>query len=409
MFFSKIMPITKKMFCVFLAAAVISLSVSPLTGAAGREDTGTNYPYVFVAGYAGWGQYDKINETFQYWGMRSGDLLKYLNSQGFECYASSVDPVGSAWDRACELYAQLTGGIVDYGEAHAARYKHERFGTDYSKSPLISGWGASNGNSDFKKVNFVCHSFGGATVRLLAQLLATGSQEEMNKTAQGAVSALFVGGKADWIYSITTVASPHNGTTVANLAMPLKSLFPAGNTKIVGSPISTSFAVYNYLKSMSKLLNNGIGEDTGAYDLSLDGAAKLNSKLTASDDIYYFSFPTDATAPARFSNKRIPDIKLADIVFLPTCLYLSRTTGITEGGIAFDRVWLNNDGIVNTVSAKAPKDEPQKIFDESSIIKGTWNIMKTFNGDHASITGGVIRAVNINPFYLAQMNLINSL
>ena len=160
---------------------------------------------------------------------------------------------------------------------------------------------------------------------------------------------------------------------------------------------------------MSKLLNNGIGEDSGAYDLSLDGAAKLNKKLAASTEIYYFSFPTDATAPARFSNKRVPDTKLADVVFLPTCLYMSRATGVTAGGIVYDKSWLNNDGIVNTVSAKAPKYEPQKVFDPNSILKGTWNIMKTFKGDHASIIGGVIRAVDINPMYLAQVKLINSL
>lgn len=396
-------PVLKKLLCIILVLVLTALPLSTAAGAVGSTTAKTNYPFVFVAGYAGWGHYDKINETFQYWGMRNGDLLKYLNAQGFECYAASVDPVGSAWDRACELYAQLTGTVVDYGKVHSALYKHSRFGTDYSKCPLITGWGAS------QKVNFVAHSFGGATVRLLAQLLADGSPEELNGTTQGAVSSLFTGGKPDWIYSITTVASPHNGSTVINLTQPFKTLLPSGNTKIVGSPISVNFAVYNYLKNLSKLLNNGIGEDSGVYDISLDGAAQLNKKLAASDEIYYFSFPTDATAPARFSNNRIPDTKLADFVFLPTCLYMGRATGVTAGGIVYDKSWLNNDGIVNTISAKAPKDEPQKIFDANSISKGTWNIMSTFKGDHASITGGIIRAVNIDPFYLAQLTLINSL
>jgi hypothetical protein len=39
-----------------------------------------------------------------YWGMRGGDLIAYLNEKGFESYAASVSPFGSAWDRACELY-----------------------------------------------------------------------------------------------------------------------------------------------------------------------------------------------------------------------------------------------------------------------------------------------------------------
>lgn len=396
--------LSKKLISILLVLLLVTLTVSPLASAKAETQTGTNYPYIFVAGYAGFGQYDEMNNTlFKYWGMRSGDLLKYLNEQGFECYAASVDPVNSAWDRACELYAQLTGTVVDYGKVHSAIYKHSRFGTDYSKWPLITGWGAA------KKVNFVAHSFGGATVRLLAQLMAKGSAEEMNATAQGTVSSLFTGGKPDWIYSITTLASPHNGTTVYNLAIPLIPLFPSGNTKIVGLPISTSFGIYNYLKNVSKLLNNGIGADTGAYDLSLDGAAKLNKMLTISDQVYCFSFPTDATVPARHSGNRIPDTMLMDAGFLPFGLYMGRSTGVTAGGIVYDKSWFNNDGMVNTVSSKAPNDEPQKIFDANNITKGTWNVMKTFRGDHASITGGLIREVNINPFYLAQLSLINSL
>ncbi len=42
----------------------------------------------------------------KYWGMQNGDLMKYLNSLGYDCYAASVAPTGSAWDRACELYAE---------------------------------------------------------------------------------------------------------------------------------------------------------------------------------------------------------------------------------------------------------------------------------------------------------------
>lgn len=65
--------------------------------------------FVFIHGTAGWGSYDKRNEKMPYWGMRGGDLISYLNEKGFECYAASVSPFGSAWDCACELYAQIFG------------------------------------------------------------------------------------------------------------------------------------------------------------------------------------------------------------------------------------------------------------------------------------------------------------
>ena len=69
--------------------------------------------FVFVHGLSGWGSYDKAYKKMPYWGMRGGDLMTYLRGQGFACYAASVAPAGSAWDRACELYAQLAGTRTD--------------------------------------------------------------------------------------------------------------------------------------------------------------------------------------------------------------------------------------------------------------------------------------------------------
>ena len=94
------------------------------------------FEYVFVHGLSGWGSYDKTNRTMPYWGMLGGDLMKYLGRQGFSCHAASVAPEGSAWDRACELYAQIAGTRVDYGPVHSEKYRHSRFGRDFSRSSL---------------------------------------------------------------------------------------------------------------------------------------------------------------------------------------------------------------------------------------------------------------------------------
>ena len=103
-----------------------------------RSDT----EYIFVHGLSGWGSYDKTYERMPYWGMFGGDLMKYLRSQGFSCFAASVSPEGSAWDRACELYAQLAGTVTDYGKAHSERYGHGRFGPDFTGRPLIPDFAA---------------------------------------------------------------------------------------------------------------------------------------------------------------------------------------------------------------------------------------------------------------------------
>ena len=86
------------------------------------------YPYVFVHGLGGWGEGEGINKTVQYWGGGTFDLKQYLTAQGYEVYMPSVGPISSAWDRACELYAMLTGSTVDYGAAHSAEHNHARYG-----------------------------------------------------------------------------------------------------------------------------------------------------------------------------------------------------------------------------------------------------------------------------------------
>ena len=175
----------------------------------------TEYTNVFVHGFAGWGEYDATNKALPYWGNTSGDLMKYLSARGFDCHAASVSPTASAWDRACDLYAQLTGTRTDYGEAHSKACGHPRYGKSYTLRPLIKEWSAEN------KINLFGHSFGGATVRMLAELMANGSEAERN--AGGKVSELFKGGKADWIYSIVTLAAPHNGTSSYNIQEDLKN------------------------------------------------------------------------------------------------------------------------------------------------------------------------------------------
>ena len=128
--------------------------------------------YIFVHGLSGWGSYDKAYEKIPYWGMRGGDLIAFLQSRGFHAYAASVAPTGSAWDRACELYAQLAGQRTDYGLVHSSVYHHERFGKDFSTNPLIPEW------NDKTRLVLLGHSFGGTTVRLFSELLAHGDDEE---------------------------------------------------------------------------------------------------------------------------------------------------------------------------------------------------------------------------------------
>ena len=133
--------------------------------------------------------------------MRGGDPMSFLREQGYDCHAASVAPTGIARDRASELYAQLAGTRVDYKEAHCRRFHHDRFGRDLTSCPLIPSW-----NEETRLV-LPGHSFGGATVRLLSELLAYGNAAEKNTSDP---SPLFLNGMEGRIHGIVALASPMN-------------------------------------------------------------------------------------------------------------------------------------------------------------------------------------------------------
>ena len=116
---------SKRFLCLLLTLILAaSLCVFPAAAADQTCPSSKDDPVVFVHGLMGWGQRAGINAVLPYWGMTTGSLTSYLNSLGYETYSATVGPISSAWDRACELYAQLTGTTVDYGAAHAAAYDH---------------------------------------------------------------------------------------------------------------------------------------------------------------------------------------------------------------------------------------------------------------------------------------------
>jgi hypothetical protein len=63
---------------------------------------------------------------YKYWGGFT-DIQEELKNRGYKVYSAAIGPFSSNWDRACELYAFIKGGYVDYGLAHSEKYSHRRF------------------------------------------------------------------------------------------------------------------------------------------------------------------------------------------------------------------------------------------------------------------------------------------
>jgi triacylglycerol esterase/lipase EstA (alpha/beta hydrolase family) len=374
---------------IFMITACSSLNGKEEDISLNKAEWNTNYTYVFVHGLSGWGHYDFQNKFIPYWGMKNGSLMKQLKKQGFKAYDASVAPQGSAWDRACELYAQLTGTRTDYGKEHSERCGHERYGRDFSKAPLIPKWDSEN------KINLIGHSFGGVTERLLAHLMANGSEAERAVTDADDLSPLFAGGHADWIYSVTALAAPHNGTTAYHV--------PEENTE------AKSGMQRAMEKSYAPKKDGRADYDYADFDMHIQNAAEINKWLKTLDNAYYFSFPCSATQTAKDGSQE-PVKEIMEGMFQPSSKRMGSFEGLTPDGLMLGKEWQENDGLVNTISAMAPDYAPQKSYtDALALEKGVWYIMPTYAGDHMSLQGGFSIKNNITDFYTKHLCSINQL
>ena len=352
--------------------------------------------YIFVHGLAGWGRYDKQYARTPYWGMRGGDLMAYLREQGFDCYAASVAPFGSAWDRACELYAQIAGTRVDYGKAHAEANSHDRFGRDFAGDPLIPAW------DDDTRLVLLGHSFGGATVRLFSELLAHGDDAERAATDPGELSPLFAGGMTERIHALVALSSPLNGSTAYDLFED-----PGFDPAAVHSPWRAKLTNHVMNWGLRVKPDGRDPRDYASYDMHVDRALELNERISTLPHVYYLSIPCSTTVA-------LPDgthvaKRQTEPLFLRRSFQIGAYTGTTAGGTVIDTAWCENDGLANTISEKAPFGAPSKPFDRKAVERGVWNVVPTLEGDHMWLQGGLMRQHDIRGFYLDLLGLIGSL
>ncbi|MGN1194041.1 MAG: esterase/lipase family protein [Acutalibacteraceae bacterium] len=423
----------RKIISVLLAALILVSAFSTLAGAeptaAVLAENNDAAPFVFVHGLGGWGQYDEITEIMPYWGggagmtISNGDIIGLLRNNGYEAYAASVSPVGSAWDRACELYAQLTGTVVDYGEAHSKEHNHERYGKSYVDNPLMGRvWDLE------EQINLVAHSFGGPTSRLFVSLLTYGDETERETSGED-VSGLFTGGHSKAVKSVTTLSGVHNGSQVANMiydfapsmyliGLLINTFGAFGSQGAMGDIGLAHFGLTpkepgeRVPLSISNIKNFVKVEDNAGYDLTIRGSRELNEKIKMSPDTYYYSYSgyiTETNVFGRQYNKAgcAP-------IFYGTCFLINSSEGKTFDGIEMTGDWIINDGMVPLASAKYPLDEADNAYSyeqaaqSGSIEPGTWYYMEPlYSMDH----GDYCNAGNDYPdgyenFYLELVKVV---
>ena len=372
-----------------------------------------NYPFVMIHGLGGWGEDTLAYRLAPYWGIRKErDILPVARELGFEVYAPSVGPVNSIWDRACELWAQLVGGTVDYGKVHSEKFGHERYGNTYD-TPLIPDWGQLDEEGKRKKINVVGHSFGGPTTRAFIEILAEGSKEEQEGTPAEELSEFFKGGKASWVHTCTELACC-NGVTLATMVDNNKKVLNAfvytiaialgliGETPIVkfvdfkmpqwhitppeykgGLKGAKIWIGREKLKALATYPKNI--EDNIAWELGVKTCYRMTKDYSPKSNIYYFSYAADTTeeVPGTEFRQSIPGTN----PFMGLFGNMEGKYLYPEDGID-DPSWYASDGMVNLRSARHPEGEPFKVYDgEESIEPGIWMEMPIEQKHHMSYMG----------------------
>lgn len=333
-------------------------------------------PIILVHGFGGWSR-DTMKGLFWYWGGMNdlaSDLQK--NCPYNKILTASVGPFSSVWDRAVELFYQIKGGTVDYGQEHSDRHGHSRYGRTYPG--LYPEWDAEH------PVHLVGHSMGGLTARALVQMLKDrGSSRGEKDPLFSNVESSGAGFSTAWVKSVVTVSTPHDGSPMVDeldqFTNHVMGLMEAGYHVLgVLSGGSQTF-VYDYQLDQWGVEPRKASEGWGAYrqrvqssriwkdpptdfcvfDLSPEGAAELTGWVDEAEDVVYMSFQSCCTwqVPAWLALDGASQWPRAstNVFFLPSAKILG---GLQKSGHPWapeiDTSWNRNDAMVPYRSQHAP-------------------------------------------------------
>ena len=359
-------------------------------------DTQQHCPIILVHGLGGWGP-EKLAGNY-YWGGKT-NLQEFLKENGYEVYVSNVGALSSNWDRAIELFYEIKGGQVDFGLEHSSQFGHlQRPPGKHYDQPLYPQWDADH------PIHLIGHSMGGQTIRMLSALLS-GQDPKFRNILRDKDDKPFTPGNG-WIKSITTLATPHNGSTLSNIIKNKFAIVTALMTLAGINPQreSTPGLLYSFeleqwgltrVKNESfhayiKRVFNTLGDtkDIGTWDTSIAGAQELNSTVnftTVDPEVYYFSYKNEKTF---FVGRQLymPDTtinpRLRSHAFFMGILSPGDPFGLGDG-------WRENDGAVNTISMVAPQlgcSDGARMYN-GQPEKGVWNYLGKLKQDHGGMNG----------------------
>jgi len=381
-------------------------SVPPVQRARNEE----MLPNVYVGGLFNYGEQTPLWHSMPYPGIIN-NLQNLITAEGFEFYTASTGPFSSTWDRAANLFAELTGTRVDYGKAHSREHGHARFGRTHEQ-PLVPDW------SPERPINLFGYSMGAQTIYLFAHLLAEGCPHERAVTPPEELSPLFAGGNEGLIHSITSLAGTLNGSTI-------EVAFLEDQSTLMHTMIFQPFLLFGRFGRLNAIYDlqldhfglSGVGggipfnpfrtsdvrdffdsRDHTMFCLSPGGAAAINRVAATRPDIYYFSYALCITTYDETTGHWV--VNREELLNMPLFYIFGNRMGRGEGRFygrsyeypggrfTVDEGWWRNDGSTNVISAMYPFGAPNKEFDPNNIQRGTWQVMPIMHGYNHGFFGG---------------------
>ena len=386
----------------------------------------SSYPVILVPGVFGYGDDSKLSKMVPYFGTMSSSAAKTIRSLGMDCFTASFTPTSGIWERACELYAQIAGGTVDYGAAHARQYGYPRYGKTYEG--FVRNWATTNEFENYGKVTLIAHGFGAPVARMLAYLMAFGSQKE--QAEGGDISPLFLGGNSKAVHAVVTLGGNNDGTT---LLQAMEDKMP-GTTKKLANLCFKSVGEYYTEEDVDEYLEKS--QSNIFYELGLDGMADFNKRVEPSPDTYYFAYSAEATRdygkllPERklgkyenpFTSKSyrrsmenrpeltLPDLKHGGLAVAPTAALIGTFKNYLADAPLATPVMHPNDGLINTDNTLAPSTEPVRAYRSvNDCYPGEWYQMPIREGNSLDYLGVFQRPDKYRDFYVDLCKIICNL
>lgn len=337
--------------------------------------------------------------------------------------------VSSAHDAAVSLFYQIKGGREDFGEAHANKHKHDRYGLTHTG--FYPEW------SGELPIHLLAHSFGGNVVMELQKLL----EEQFFLNESGEVYSTDAG----WILSVALVSSPLRGTTATYIIG--KNPGEMGTIRYfsLGRLFYTATLIWEWIEQHDqrkgflgvhfRMSHFGLGRDRSLrnllknivssqlFDAGLDNSSKdlvlekyLVEPYCAHDQTYYRTYAANMTQSTSSGAVKPKSHWFPGLSELSKMLgnfdIVKDGKGYLDFMLPYESLWRKNDGVCPLISQFHPQDcsqepchhinlpDPSKSYNSyfpSKLNPGTWYTSVVPNCSHVDLVPGFNHSFDIPP------------